>query len=51
MMQDSKPSPAQPSPKLAKMLSEATPEQRAEALKVTAKLLATRAKMQTPPKG
>ena len=50
-MQDSKKSPAKPSPKLAKMLSEATPEQLAEALKVTAKLLAMRARKQTPPKG
>lgn len=40
----SKKSPPKPSPELAKMLADATPEQRQEALRVTAKLLTAKAR-------
>lgn len=42
--QNCKPSPGQPSAKLARMLKDATPQQRAAALKTTANLLAIKAK-------
>ena len=43
-VQNSNPSPGKPSPKLAKMLQEMSPEAREEAFRITAKLLAIRAK-------
>ena len=36
--------PAQPSPKLVRLLNQATPQQREEALRVAARLLAIRAR-------
>lgn len=43
-MKSAKRPPAQLSPKLAKMLRDATPQQREEALRVTSKLLTIRAR-------
>lgn len=40
----SKKSPPKPSPKLAKMLADATPQQRQEALRIAARLLAAKAR-------
>ena len=50
-MQDSKKSPAKPSPKLTQMLRDATPEQAKQAGEIVAKLLAMKVKRQGPKKG
>lgn len=42
-MKPAKKPPAQPSPKLARMLQAATPQQREEAIRIAAKLLAIKA--------